>query len=65
MLDYQRVVRESQLFRKSYAVKMTEIIEECEKSIKVNAETISNCISDFALVAKQNNDEVSHHISRL
>lgn len=34
MMDYQKVVRESQLFRKSYAVKMTEIIEECEKGMR-------------------------------
>lgn len=53
------------MFRKSYAAKMTEIIEECEKSLRVNAETISNCITEFAVAQKQNNDEVAQHIERL
>ena len=48
MAEYQRVVRESQLFRTTYAAKMTEIIDQSEKSIRVNVETVGKCISDFA-----------------
>ena len=53
------------MFRKSYAAKMTEIIEECEKSLRINAESISNCIAEFAVMQKQNNEEVAQHIQRL
>jgi hypothetical protein len=44
---------------------MLEIIEECEKGLKVNADMISNCITDFSIVSKMHNDEVAMHIDRL
>lgn len=59
------MVRESQIFRKSYAVKMTEIIDECEKGMRQNAEAISNCITEFAYISKVHNDEIGLHVERL
>ena len=60
-----KVVKDSHFFRTSYAVKMTEIIEQTEKTMKYNVESISNCVIEFANIKKQHNYELGLHIDKL
>ena len=53
------------MFRTSYAIKMTEIIEQCEKNMKLNVEAIADCITEFANINKVHNEELGLHIEKL
>ena len=40
MAEYQKIVRDSHYFRTSYAAKMTEILDQTERSMRKNADAI-------------------------
>ena len=65
MAEYQRIVRESHLFRTTYAAKMTEIIDQSERSMRLNVDTISKCISDYALINRKHSEDVQAHVESL
>ncbi|CDW81224.1 UNKNOWN [Stylonychia lemnae] len=65
MADYQKVVKDSYFFRTTYAIKMTEILEQTEKTMRLNIESVSNCIIEYANMNKQHNYEMGLHIDKL
>jgi hypothetical protein len=48
LAEYQKLVKDTQQFRGTYAYKMAELIDSFERAMRYNVEQITNSITEYS-----------------